>query len=102
MSLREAYTHVEEGKLIFLEKYAAYPDVVRYWLYFYLNGRRASKNPNFSKCLHILDLMPKAERDVLWAWRDYTIKKEEYRENTKSLLDSIHNNVPRFIETISK
>ncbi|CAG9892563.1 hypothetical protein BOVA713_1103 [Bacteroides ovatus] len=46
--------------------------------------------------------MPKADRDILLAWRDYTIKKEEYREKTKSLLDSIHNNAPRFIEAISK
>ena len=102
MSLRDAYTHAEEGKLIFLEKYAAYPDVVRYWLSFYLNGRRASKNPDFPKYLQILDRMPKADRDILLAWRDYTIKKEEYREKTKSLLDSIHNNAPRFIEAISK
>ena len=79
-----------------------YPNVVRYWLSFYLNGRRASKSPVFSKRLHILNLMPKADRDILLAWRDYTIKKEEYREKTKSLLDSIHNNAPRFIEAISK
>ena len=59
-------------------------------------------SPVFSKCLLILNLMPKADRDILLAWRDYTIKKEEYREKTKSLLDSIHNNAPRFIEAISK
>ena len=102
ISLSEVYTYAEEGKFIFLEKYAMYPNVVRYWLSFYLNGRRASKSPVFSKCLHILNLMPKADRDILLAWRDYTIKKEEYREKTKSLLDSIHNNAPRFIEAISK
>ena len=99
ISLSEVYTYAEEGKFIFLEKYAMYPNVVRYWLSFYLNGRRASKSPVFSKCLN---LMPKADRDILLAWRDYTIKKEEYREKTKSLLDSIHNNAPRFIEAISK
>ena len=102
MSLGDVYTHAEEEKLIFLEKYAVYPNVVRYWLSFYLNGRRASKNPSFSKCLHILDLMPKADQDILLSWRDYTIKKEEYREKTKSLLDSIHSNTPRFIEAVSK
>ena len=103
MCIRDrVYTYAEEGKFIFLEKYAMYPNVVRYWLSFYLNGRRASKSPVFSKCLHILNLMPKADRDILLAWRDYTIKKEEYREKTKSLLDSIHNNAPRFIEAISK
>jgi len=102
LSFSDVYTHAEDEKFIFLEKYAVYPNVVRYWLSFYLNGRRASKNPVFSKCLHILDLMPKADRDILLAWRDYTIKKEEYREKTKSLLDSINNNAPRFIEAISK
>ena len=65
-------------------------------------GEERQKSPVFSKCLHILNLMPKADRDILLAWRDYTIKKEEYREKTKSLLDSIHNNAPRFIEAISK
>lgn len=89
-----------ENQLFFLEKYAQYPDVVRFHLSFWLNGRRASKNPCFSKCLQIVDRMPKTDRDILLAWRDYTIKKDEYREKTKPLLDSIHNNAPRFIETI--
>lgn len=87
-------------ELLFLEKYAQYPDVVRFHLSFLLNGRRASKYPDFPKYLQILDLMPKADRDILLAWRDYTIKREEYREKTKPLLDSIRNNAPRFIETI--
>ena len=91
-----------ENQLLFLEKYAQYPDVVRFHLSFLLNGRRMSRDPNFPKYLQILDRMPKADRDILLAWRDYTIKKEEYREKTKSLLDSIHNNAPRFIEAISK
>ena len=67
---------------------------------FLLNGRRASKDPDFPKYLRILDRMPKADRDILLAWRDYTIKREEYREKTKPLLDSIRDNAPRFIETI--
>ncbi|UVP26382.1 hypothetical protein NXX95_11325 [Bacteroides xylanisolvens] len=44
--------------------------------------------------------MPKADRDILLAWLDYTIKKYEYEKKTKPLLDSIRNNAPRFIETI--
>ena len=89
-----------ENQLLFLEKYAQYPDVVRFHLSFLLNGRRASKDPDFPKYLRILDRMPKADRDILLAWRDYTIKREEYREKTKPLLDSIRDNAPRFIETI--
>lgn len=87
-------------ELLFLEKYAQYPDVVRFHLSFLLNGRRASKDPDFPKYLQILDRMPKADRDILLAWLDYTIKREEYEKKTKPLLDSIRNNAPRFIETI--
>jgi hypothetical protein len=32
--------------------------------------------------------MPKADRDILLAWLDYTIKKYEYEKKTKPLLDS--------------
>ena len=99
-SFRDAYIHANECRLFFLEKYAQYPDVVRFHLSFLLNGRRASKDPDFPKYLRILDRMPKADRDILLAWRDYTIKREEYREKTKPLLDSIRDNAPRFIETI--
>ena len=89
-----------ENQLLFLEKYAQYPDVVRFHLSFLLNGRRMSRDPNFPKYLQILDRMPKADRDILLAWLDYTIKREEYEKKTKPLLDSIRNNAPRFIETI--
>ena len=89
-----------ENQLLFLEKYAQYPDVVRFHLSFLLNGRRMSRDPNFPKYLQILDRMPKADRDILLAWLDYTIKKYEYEKKTKPLLDSIRNNAPRFIETI--
>ena len=75
-----------------------YPNVVRYWLSFYLNGRRASKSPVFSKCLHILNLMPKADRDILIAWREYTMKREEYWAKRRALTDSLNRNAPRFIE----
>jgi len=90
-----------ENQLLFLEKYAQYPDVVRFHLSFLLNGRRMSRDPNFPKYLQILDRMPKADRDILLAWLDYTIKREEYEKQTKPLLDSIRDNAPRFIETIS-
>ena len=89
-----------ENQLLFLEKYAQYPDVVRLHLSFLLNGRKMSRDPNFPKYLQILDRMPKADRDILLAWLDYTIKKYEYEKKTKPLLDSIRNNAPRFIETI--
>ena len=89
-----------ENQLLFLEKYAQYPDVVRFHLSFLLNGRRMSRDPNFPKYLQILDRMPKADRDILLAWLDYTIKKYEYEKKNKPLLDSIRNNAPRFIETI--
>ena len=43
-----------ENQLLFLEKYAQYPDVVRFHLSFLLNGRRMSRDPNFPKYLQIL------------------------------------------------
>lgn len=49
-------------------------------LIFLLNGRRMSRDPNFPKYLQILDRMPKADRDILLAWLDYTIKKYEYEK----------------------
>ena len=69
-----------ENQLLFLEKYAQYPDVVRFHLSFLLNGRRMSRDPDFSKYLQILDRMPKTDRDILLAWLDYTIKKDEYEK----------------------
>lgn len=100
------YTYViapQRGKkkeLLFFEKYAQYPDVIRFQLSFYLDGRRALKDPDYPKYLQIIEKMPKADGDILLNWRDYTIKRDEYREKTKPLLDSIKANAPRFIETI--
>ena len=75
-----------ENQLLFLEKYAQYPDVVRFHLSFLLNGRRMSRDPNFPKYLQILDRMPKADRDILLAWLDYTIKKVNTTIFKKALL----------------
>ena len=75
ISLSEVYTYAEEGKFIFLEKYAMYPNVVRYWLSFYLNGRRASKSPVFSKCLHILNLIPKLIGTSFWLGGTILLKR---------------------------
>ena len=83
-----------------MEKYAQYPDVVLFHLSFLLNGRHKSKDSDFPKYLQILDRMPKADRDILLAWLDYNIKREEYKKKTQPLLDSIRNNAPRFNETV--
>ncbi|HJD75440.1 MAG TPA: DUF4369 domain-containing protein [Bacteroides reticulotermitis] len=102
------YTYMSDPKremgkeLLFLEKYAQYPDVVRFHLSFYLNMREVSKEPDFSKYLQIINRMPQEDRDILLGWLDYTVKKREYDEKVKPLLDSIRNNAPRFVETIRK
>lgn len=77
--------HTEEGRLRFLEKYAQYPDVVRYWLALYIDPTTdsAARESNLSQLLHIVDLMPKADRDILLAWREYRIKLKEYRKRPK-------------------
>ena len=89
-----------ENQLLFFRKICPIPGCRTIPLIFLLNGRRMSRDPNFPKYLQILDRMPKADRDILLAWLDYTIKKYEYEKKTKPLLDSIRNNAPRFIETI--
>lgn len=103
VSFQDAYKHTEEGRLRFLEKYAQYPDVVRYWLDLYIDPTTdsAARESNLSQLLHIVDLMPKADRDILLAWREYRIKLKEYREKAKILRDSLNANEPRFIETMS-
>lgn len=42
--------------------------------------------------------MPKADRDILIAWREYTMKKEEYWAKRRALTDSLNRNAPCFIE----
>ena len=100
---RDAYIRSTEGRLLFGEKYAQYPDVVRYWLALYIDPTTdsAARESNLSQLLHIVDLMPKADRDILLAWREYRIKLKEYREKAKILRDSLNANEPRFIETMS-
>lgn len=101
VSFIDAYEHAEEGRYLFLKKYAQYPDVIRYWLALYIDSTnpRAKEN-NLSRFLHIVDLMPKADRDILLAWREYKIKLKEYMKKTKALRDSVDANKPRFVETI--
>ena len=91
-----------EKQLCFLEKYASYPDVIRFHLSFHIEGKKVSKKPYFSKCMQILDKMPEPDRSILLSWRDYTIQRDEYREKTKPLMDSIRNNAPRYVETVLK
>lgn len=87
-----------EGRFTFPEKYAQYPDVVRVML---------SKDlvrialPGLAKYLRIVDLMPKADRDVLLYWRDYKLKKWEFDKKNKATIDSLIGPAPHFIETIS-
>lgn len=101
-SSRETYKLTEKGILDFLEKYAQYPDVIRYWLSLYIDPitNSVAKESNQPQFMHIVDLMPKADRDVLMAWREYRSRLKEYREKTKALRDSLNANEPRFIETV--
>lgn len=98
VSFINAYTYAEEGKSLFLEKYAQYPDVIRYWLALYIDPTNSvAKETNLPRFLHIVDLMPEVDRDILLAWREYRIKLKEYQEKTKALRDSLDANKPRFI-----
>ena len=101
VSFRDAYTYAEEGRLFFLEKYAQYPDVIRYWLGVHIDPTNLlEKESNLARFLHIVDSMPKADRNILLAWREYRIKLKEYMEKVKTLRDSMSVNKPRFIETV--
>lgn len=100
VSFIDAYEYAEEGRSLFLEKYVQYPDVIRYWLALHIDPTNPIvKEDNLSRFLHIVDLMSKADRDILLAWREYKIKLKEYMEKTKALRDSVEANRPRFIET---
>ena len=77
--------------MAFFEKYAKYPDVIRVMLSRYLEVKELNKRLVDAKYLRILDFMPKADRDILIEWREYTMKREE-------LTDSLNRNASRFIE----
>lgn len=100
LSLNSAYERSKEGELIFLEKYAQYPDVIRVMLSRNIDVYGFKKELDVSEYLHILDLMPEADRDILLSWRDYTKKRGEYFTKRKALSDSLKRNAPRFIENI--
>lgn len=91
-----------ENRLCFFEKYASYPDVIRFHLSSWIDGKKASKHRYFPKLMQILDKMPEPDRSILLAWRDYTVKKDEYEEKTKPIVDSIRKNRPRYVETVPK
>ncbi|GAE84015.1 hypothetical protein JCM10512_2325 [Bacteroides reticulotermitis JCM 10512] len=59
-----------------------------------------SQDPELERALHIVDLMPKVERDILLAWREYRVKLIEHMAKVKALKDSLDANKPRFVETI--
>lgn len=97
-SFNSAFERFKEGEFIFFEKYAKFPDVIRVMLSRYLEVKKLNKRLVDSKYLRILDLMPKADRDILIAWREYTMKREEYWAKRRALTDSLNRNAPRFIE----
>lgn len=100
---RDMHTHFTEGRLFFGEKYAQYPDVIRSWLSLYIDPVYliARDETVLSRFLNIVDLMPKAERDILLAWRKYRAELKEHMVKAKALRDSLDANKPRFIEVIS-
>lgn len=97
-----AYMHSIEGRLLFGEKYAQYPDVVRFWLAMYIDPVQpiAEDEAVLSRSLRVVDLMPKAERDNLLAWRAYRVKLKEHMAKVKALQDSMDANKPRFVEVL--
>lgn len=103
VDFRDASIHFTEGRLLFGEKYAQYPDVIRSWLAMYIDpiNSGARDEASLSRFLHIVNLMPEAERDILLAWREYRTKLKEHMTKAKALKDSMDANKPRFIEVIS-
>lgn len=98
--LIDAYKYAEEGWSIFMEKYAQYPDVVRSRLALCIDPNTNQEERNISRYLHIVNLMPEVERNILLSWRDYRIKMKEHMKKLKALKDSMDFNKPRFTETI--
>lgn len=98
-SLHNVYVQNKEKRFRFLEKYARYPNVVRVQLAMLIDPVM-SQDPELERALHIVDLMPKVERDILLAWREYRVKLIEHMAKVKALKDSLDANKPRFVETI--
>lgn len=98
-SLHNVYVQNKEKRFRFLEKYAQYPNVVRVQLAMLIDPVM-SQDPELERALHIVDLMPKVERDILLAWREYRVKLIEHMAKVKALKDSLDANKPRFVETI--
>lgn len=98
-SLHNVYVENKEKRFRFLEKYARYPNVVRVQLAMLIEPVM-SQDSELERALHIVDLMPKAERDILLAWREYRVKLIEHRAKVKALKDSLDAERPRFVETM--
>lgn len=99
---RDAYIRSTEGCLLFGEKYAQYPDVIRSWLAMYIDpiNQTAGDEAILSRFLHVVDLMPEAERDILLAWREYRTELQEHMVKARALRDSLEAKRPRFIEVV--
>ena len=101
-SFRDAYIRSTEGCLLFGEKYTQYPDVIRSWLAMYIDpiNQTAGDEAILSRFLHVVDLMPEAERDILLAWREYRTELQEHMAKARALKDSLDAKRPRFIEVV--
>ena len=99
---RDAYIRSTEGCLLFGEKYAQYPDVIRSWLAMYIDpiNQTAGDEAILSRFLHVIDLMPEVERDILLAWREYRTELQEHMAKARALKDSLDAKRPRFIEVV--
>lgn len=99
---RDAYIRSTEGRLLFGEKYAQYPDVIRSWLAMYIDpiNQTAGDEAILSRFLHVVDLMPEVERDILLAWREYRTELQEHMAKARALKDSLEAKRPRFIEVV--
>lgn len=100
-SFRDAYIRSTEGCLLFGEKYT-HPDVIRSWLAMYIDpiNQTAGDEAILSRFLHVVDLMPEAERDILLAWREYRTELQEHMAKARALKDSLDAKRPRFIEVV--
>ena len=91
-----------ENQLCFFEKYASCPNVIRWHLSFWIDGKRSSKHPHFSKFMQVVEKMPEPDRSILLDWHNYTIQKDEYEEKVQPILNNIRKNRPRYVEIVYK
>ena len=92
-SFRDAYIRSTEGCLLFGEKYAQYPDVIRSWLAMYIDpiNQTAEMRGYFIAILACcrFNAWPRTHLIFFLAWQEYRTELQEHMVKARALKDSL-------------